>query len=216
MQSWDMFRRRFLCLAALSVLGLVVGCGKHKEGNARLKPLTKDAVILLYVAGICEDGDVFRSSRIDEAISLGMKRSVVSRGQGAEFTESALKRLPSVLEESHAELMVLGYGAMDLWKKTDRAKMKTNLGAMIDLARGRGVQVVLLAMPDLNRLSHKPDPIYQELAGEKGVPVELTIVQSVLSDSSTRTLRYMVNEDGIVKMADAVRLLCVRSGGLQE
>jgi hypothetical protein len=153
---------------------------------------------------------------MDEAVSAGLKLQVVNRGQGAEFCESALKRLPSVLNESEADLMILGYGAMDLWKKTDRAKMKADLGAMIDLARKQGVQVVMLAMPDLNRLSSAPDPVYEELAREKNVPVETSVVQSVLSDSSTRVSRYLVNDDGVTKITEAIRTLCVRSGGLQE
>lgn len=37
-------------------------------------------------------------------------------------TENALKRLPEVLQEVDPDLMVLGYGAMDLWKATDRAQ----------------------------------------------------------------------------------------------
>jgi hypothetical protein len=135
---------------------------------------------------------------------------------GGEYCESALKRLPALLQETDPELMILGYGATDLWKKTDRAQLKANLCAMIDLAHKQDTQVVMLAMPDINRLLPKPDPIFEEVAREKNVPIETEILRTVLSDSSTRLLRYMVNDDGIQKMAEAVRALCVKCGGLPE
>jgi len=200
----------------LAVLGLAfAGCGK-KPPEARLTPLPANAVILIYASGIAEDGDLFRSSLIDETVADVMKRTVINRGLGGEFSESALKRLPDVLATDAPHLMILGYGAMDLWKKTDRAKLKTNLSAMIDLARSNSTQVVMLAMPDLNRLSTKPDPLFEEVAREKNVPIETAIVRSVLSSSSTRTFRYLPNDDGIQKMAEAIRDLCIQRGAFEK
>ncbi len=215
MQNSLLLQIKILGSAALAA-GLVAGCGGGREETARLTPLRDDAVILIYAAGVCEDGNFFRSSYTDEAIAMGMQRPVISRGQGAEFSESALKRLPSVLEQTRPDLMILGYGAMDLWKQTDRSTLKANLGAMIDLARAQGVQVVLLAMPDINRFTSKPDSVYAEVAREKNVPVETEIVRAVLSDSSTRLSRYLLNDEGIQKLAEGIRALCVRSGGLQQ
>ncbi len=205
---------RFGLLGVMLCLGLA-GCGQ-KPPEARLTPLPEDAVILIYASGIAEEGDIFRSAMVDQILAEVMKRTVVNRGRGGEFSEQTLARLPGVLEEAKPQLMILGSGAMDLWKKTDRAKLKANLSAMIDLARTNQTQVVMLAMPDLNRLSPKPDPIFEEVAREKNVPIEAAIIRSVLSDSSTRTFRYLPNDDGIQKMAEAIRSLCVERGALPK
>jgi hypothetical protein len=191
------------------------GCGK-KLPEARLTPLPEDAVILIYASGIAEEGDLFRSTLIDETFARVLKRTVINRSLGGEFSEKALKRLPDVLAEKQPDLMILGYGAMDLWKKTDREMLKANLCAMIDLARSNKTQVVMLAMPDLNRLTPKPDPIFEAVAREKNVPIETAIIRSVLSDSSTRTFRYLPNDDGIQKMAESIRDLCVKRGALTK
>lgn len=191
------------------------GCGKAAP-VVRLTPLPEDAVILVYAAGIGEEADFFRSAAMDDTLSQTMKRKVVSMGQAGEFAESALKRLPEVLERYDPDLMILGYGAMDLWKMTDRTKLKASLGAMVDLARKRDTQVVMLGLPDINKLRVKIDPLFEEVAREKNVPIEAEIVRSVLKTPSERVFRYMVNDKGIESMAKAVRALCVKNGALPE
>ena len=202
-----------LCCAGLSLA--LVGCGKRAPAPAaRLTPLGEDAVVLIYAAGIGEEADFLRSTSMDEVLANELKRKIVSRGQAGELCERALKRLPSVLEECDPDLMILGYGATDLWKKADRARLKASLCAMIDLAHEKKVQVMMLAAPDLNRLSNKPDPIFEEVAREKNIPIETEIIRSVLSDLSTKNFRYMINDKGLEKVAGAIRALCVKSGAL--
>lgn len=198
-----------------TIILVAAGCAK-KMSEARLTLLKDDAVILIYASGLAEEGDLFRSTVIDETLASVMKRTIVNRGVGAEFSDKALERLPGVLEETKPHLMILGYGAMDLWKKTDRNKLKENLCSMIDLARKQQTQVILLAMPDLHRLTMRPDPIFEAVAREKNVPIEATIIGSVLSDSSTRTFRYLPNDDGIQKMAEGLRDFCVQRGALTK
>lgn len=206
----------FWGVAGAVVLTLAAGCGK-KSPEARLKPIPQDAVILVYAAGVGGDEvDIFRSAPMEETLGKEMKRKVVCLGQPGEFAESALRRLPGVLKDCDPDLMVLGYGAMDLWKMTDRAKLKADLVAMIDLAQKQDTQVVMLALPDINKVRVKIDPIFEEVAKEKGVPIEAEIVRTVLKTPSDRVFRYIVNDKGLEKMAKAVRALCVRCGGLQE
>lgn len=204
-------------LLGVTVLALTfTGCGGKKLPEVKLTPLPEDAVILLYASGVAEEGDLFRSTFLDDTLSSVMKRTVINRGIGAEFSDSALKRLPEVLEQDVPHLMILGYGAMDLWKMKDRASLKANLCAMIDLARSNQTQVVMLAMPDLNRLNPKPDPIFEEVATEKNVPIDTAVLHAVLSRSSTRTFRYLPNDEGIQKISEAVRDLCIQRGALPK
>ena len=209
-------RRAAVWLLVFAALpALLAGCGK-KAPPARLTPLPENAVVLLYAAGIGDEADFFRSATMDEALSKALKRRVVSMGQAGEFADSALKRLPDILQAHDPDLMIVGYGAMDLWKVTDRAKLKASLIAMIDLAQQQDTQVVMLALPDLNRLSVKPDPLFEEVAREKGVPIETDIIRAVLKDSSTKVFRYMVNDKGLEQVAGALRALCVTCGGLKD
>ncbi len=202
-------------MMAMLLAGLA-GCGREAPPPVRLSPLPPDAVILIYAAGIGGEVDFFRSVPLDEAVGSVMQRRVVSRGQSGELIEKALKRLPDVLEQCDPDLMVLGYGAMDLWKETAPEKIEAGLAAMVDMARARNTQVVLLAMPNISRLSVRPDPVYERVAREKNIPVETGIVRAVLNDSSLHELRYKVNDDGIQRLAEALRTLIVQCGGLPE
>lgn len=207
---------RMVLAAVAAALVLGSGCGK-KAPEARLKPIPKDAVVLVYAAGVGGDEvDIFRSAPMEETLAKEMKCKVVCMGQPGEYAESALKRLPEVLKDCDPDLMVLGYGAMDLWKMTDRAKLKANLCAMIDLAREQETQVVMLALPDINKLRVKIDPVFEEVAREKSVPIEAEVVRTVLKTPSERVFRYIVNDKGLETIAKAVRALCVRSGGLSD
>ena len=161
--------------AALSCLA--AGCG-DRPPPARLTPLSEDAVVLIYAAGVGEEADFFRSTPMDEALRATLKRKVISAGQAGEYAQSALERLPAVLEQNTPDLVVLGYGAMDLWKKADRAKLKAAIAGMVDASRRSGAQVVMLALPDLNKLRLAPDPIFAEVAREKGVPIEAEVISS--------------------------------------
>lgn len=204
------------CVAGAVVLTLAAGCGKKSE-EARLKPIPEDAVILVYAAGVGGDEvDIFRSAPMEETLAKEMRRKVVCLGQPGEFAESALRRLPAVLKDCDPDLMVLGYGAMDLWKMTDRAKLKAELIAMIELARKQDTQVVMLALPDINKVRVKIDPIFEEVAKEKGVPIEAEVVRTVLKTPGDRVFRYIVNDKGLEEIAKAVRALCVRCGGLEK
>lgn len=206
----------YLSAACAAALALAAGCGK-KSPEPRLKPIPKDSVILVYAAGVGGDEvDIFRSAPMEETLAKEMKGKVVCMGQPGEYAESALKCLPAVLKGCDPDLMILGYGAMDLWKMTDRAKLKANLIAMIDLAHQQDTQVVMLALPDINKVRVKIDPIFEEVAKEKGVPIEAEIVRTVLKTPSERVFRYIVNDKGLEAMAKAVRALCVRCGGMQD
>lgn len=211
-----MNRVPFAITACLAGALALAGCGKKAPAAATLKPLPEDALILVYAAGIGQEADFFRSAPMDETLSKTLKRQVVSLGQAGEFSESALRRLPEVLQQHDPDLMILGYGATDLWKGTDRAKLKANLVAMIDLAFKQNTQVVMLALPDINKLRVKPDPVFEEVAREKNVPIETEIVGAVLKTPEDRVYRYMVNDNGLEKIAAAVRALCVRCGGLPQ
>ena len=214
LQVW---RRGALGLLAMAGLSLALtGCGKKQTPALTLTPLPEDAVILIYASGIGDKADFFRSTEMDEVLFKAMKRKIVSMGQPGEFAEDALKRLPEVLREYDPELMVLGYGAMDVWKNTDRAKLKASLCAMIDLAHKQDTQVIMLSLPDLNKVLLRPDPIFEEVAREKNVPIDTEIVSSVLKKPSERVFRYMVNDKGLKAIAEAVRALCVRCGGLAK
>jgi len=191
-------------------------CGKKQPSAPKLAPLSEDAVILIYASGIGDKADFFRSTEMDDVLFKAMKRKVVSRGNPSEFAEDALQRLPEVLRENDPDLMVLAYGAMDVWKNTDRAKLKANLCAMIDLAHKQDTQVLMLSLPDLNKVLLRPDPIFEEVAREKNVPIDAEIVPSVLKKPSERVLRYMVNDKGLKAIAEAVRVLCVKCGALAQ
>lgn len=210
-------RRAAAALLGVAVAGVslaLAGCGKKYA--PKLAPLPEDAVVLIYAAGIGDDSDFFRSTQMDEALQKATRRKVVSRGQAGEFAASALKRLPEVLKEQRPALIVLGYGAMDLWKATDRAKLKADLCAMVDLAHAQGAQVVMLSLPDINKVILRPDPIFEEVAKEKNVPIEAEVVKRVLKTPSERVFRYMVNDKGLETIAEAVRALCVQCGGLEK
>lgn len=201
----------------VAVLCMAVGLAGCGGGGAvpKMSPLPADGVILSYAAGPNPQADLFRDQKVDEVIGKRVGLVAVHRGIPGELSQDALLRLPAELDDVKPALLVLGYGAADLAQKSDRAALKANLAAMIDLARSRQVQVVMLGLPNLTAgVSLESDPIYAELAREKGVPIENEALKRVLSRRSLKAYTMVPNEQGILQLGAAVHELLLQSGAL--
>ena len=120
-----------------------------------------------------------------------------------EVTEAGLLRLPGLLDEVQPELMILCHGGNDMLRKSSLAKAKSNIRAMVELARARGVSVLLLAVPQPGVLMSAPD-LYQEVADEMHIPLEADVLAEVLAKPALKSDRIHPNAQGYQMMAEAV------------
>jgi lysophospholipase L1-like esterase len=100
--------------------------------------------------------------------------------------------------------MILAHGANDLLRRLPNDALEANLRAMIRLARERGVQVVMLGVPQPALLFMSGAELYPRLAREEGVPIDPTTLAGVLADEKYKSDPIHPNDAGYRRMAEAV------------
>ncbi len=138
---------------------------------------------------------------------------VVNAGVPGEVSAEGLARLPAVLEEVQPRLLVLCHGGNDFLRKMDEATAAANIRQMIELARSKGIAVVLLATPKPGFPPAIPK-FYAEIASELKVPLEDEALMSVLFDNSLKSDMVHPNAKGYAKVAGAVEKVLRKSGAI--
>jgi lysophospholipase L1-like esterase len=139
-----MTRRAFAALAALIAVQLVAACGRSTPA---LPPLGAAAVVLAFGDSLtfgtgAADGESY-PAQLERLIG----RKVVAQGVPGEVSAQGLARLPAVLEATQPKLLLLCHGGNDFLRKLPEGEAAANVRAMVQLAREKGIAVVLIGVP---------------------------------------------------------------------
>ena len=142
-----------------------------------------------------------------------LNRPVVGAGVPGETTTDGLERLPAVLDEIKPRLMLLCMGGNDMLRKSDPASIESNLRAMVQMAKARGIGVALIGVPT-PELFGRPPEFYGRLAKELSLPLENKVMQEVLFNHGLKSDPIHPNAKGYRRIADAVAELLHRAGAV--
>lgn len=191
------------------VVFFLAGC----SDSPKLTPVPPDGVILAFGDSLtygtgAEDGESY------PAVLRGLiGRTVVNAGIPGETTAEGLARLPGVLDETTPRLMILCLGGNDFLRRLDEKQAASNLRAMVALARSRGVEVLLMAVPKFG-LTLSPPEFYAQMAEELKLPLEGGIMRSVVMNSATKSDEVHPNAAGYRAVAEALADLLRKSGAI--
>ena len=198
---------RLLVLAGLALLA----CGVSKP---KLAHLPEDAVVLAFGDSLTAGTGTTREHAYPEQLSALIGRKVINAGVDGETTAEGRERLPRLLEEVRPALVLLCLGGNDMLRRMDRAAMRENLAAMIRDIRDHGAEVVLLAVPEPRLLRLQPEPAYETLAQDFGIPLEGEAMTQVLGDRRLKSDEIHPNAEGYRRIAEAVAQLLRRAGAI--
>ena len=142
-----------------------------------------------------------------------LNRTVVGAGVPGETTADGLERLPAVLDEIKPGLMLLCMGGNDMLRKSDPASIESNLRAMVQMAKARGIGVALIGVPT-PELFGSPPEFYGRLAKELSLPLENKVMQEVLFNHGLKSDPIHPNAKGYRRVAEAVAELLRRAGAV--
>src|SRR5690606_5468825 len=113
-------------------------------------------------------------------LSTLIDRRVINAGVPGEVTAEGLARLPRVLEETRPALLILCLGGNDFIRRLDEKNARDNLRALARVARGEGVEVVLIAVPKLGFGLQIPD-FFRRMAEEEKILLDERSIEKVYS-----------------------------------
>ncbi len=188
---------------------LLAGCAKAPQ----LPRLASDAVVLAFGDSLTYGTGASPHEAYPAVLGRLIGRNVVTAGVPGEVSAAGLARLPEVLEEVKPQLVILCHGGNDFLRKLDERQAADNIRAMVIAAKGRGVAVLLIAVPKPGLLPSPPD-FYADIAREFGLPYEDAALKKILTDNELKSDLIHPNARGYAKLAEAIAAVLRKSGAL--
>src|SRR5919109_2642827 len=141
-----------LRLAVIVLAVLLAACAERPK----LERLPADAVVLAFGDSLTFGTGAADAESYPAQLERLIGRRVVRAGVPGEVTAQALERLPAALDEHAPRLLVLCIGGNDFLRRLGKTQAERNVRAMIELARRRGVDVLLIATPEPGLLPSPP------------------------------------------------------------
>jgi len=194
------------------VLALVLAaaaCGPRPK----LERLPENAVVLAFGDSLTYGTGADEAESYPAQLQILIGRRVVRAGVPGEVTSQALERLPDALDEYAPRLLLLCIGGNDFLRRLGNAQAERNVRAMVQLARSRGVAVVLIATPEPGLLP-SPPAFYGAVAKDFGLPYEDAVITEVLKDASLKSDPIHPNARGYRLIAERLAERLKKSGAI--
>lgn len=185
---------------------LFTGCGKP-----RIDKVVPRSVVLAFGDSLTSGFGADERESYPTVLASKLGCRVVNAGISGEDTESALARLPDVLEEHRPDLVILCSGGNDMLRMDPPGQVESNLRQMMNLVKRSGADQVLVGVPKPGALLNVPD-FYRELAKELDVPFEGKALKRILTDPNLKSDPIHPNAEGYAQLAGDLLKLIRKSG----
>jgi len=129
---------------------------------------------------------------------------VINAGVNGDTSEEGLKRLAPYLEDPSVKLMILFFGGNDILQKKSMTSLKANLKTMINMAKAKNIDVLLVSVPNITLFGLSALELYEEVAEEEEVPLLSGMLAEILSDPSLKSDQIHPNAQGYSVMAEQI------------
>ncbi len=181
--------------------------------DPRLDAIPNNGVILAFGDSLTYGIGAAKSHSYPEILTKLADRQVINAGISGEATQQGLARFPSVLDQYRPHTVILLQGGNDILRNYDLQQTKQNLSKMIQLAHERGIQIVLIAVPEKKLFSNTAG-LYRELADEFQLVFDNDLIASLLRQPKYKSDTVHFNQAGYTLMAEKIHQLLKNNGGL--
>ena len=130
--------------------------------------------------------------------------NITNAGINGETSADGLRRLPAYLQDKSIKLIILCFGGNDIMQRLSMHSLKTNLRTMIQMAKEKNIQVLLISVPNLNLFGLSPLSLYEEIAEEENIPLLSGLLAEVLSQPSLKSDQIHPNALGYKMMGEKI------------
>ncbi len=198
-----------IALTVVVVL-LVVDWGRDVP---ELSPLSRDARVLAFGDSLTHGTGASAEASYPAVLSRRLDRPVINAGRPGETSGEGRERLAATLDRTKPDLVLLCHGGNDFLQDHEPSRIRRNVRAMIEQARERGIEVVLIGVPSRG-ITLATAPLYEDLAAEFDVPLVRGVIGDILAEPTLRSDRVHPNDKGYRNLVDAVHEVLVESGAV--
>ncbi|WP_139558087.1 GDSL-type esterase/lipase family protein [Methylotetracoccus oryzae] len=188
---------------------LLTACG---DGGPRLPALYPDASIIAFGDSITSGVGAAPGQDYPSQLARLTGFRVTNAGVPMEVSAEGLARLPALLDQNPADLLILIHGGNDFLRHLPQEQTAANLKAMIAEARSRGISVVMLGVPQPALFGLSSAEFYKQVADATGTPIDGETLPAILSDNSLKSDLVHPNDEGYHRLAEATASLLRASG----
>lgn len=168
---------------ALLLCLVLAGCGRQVPLLPQLGP---DDVVLAFGDSLTYGTGAGDGESYPEILSELIGREVISAGVPGERTAQGLERLPTALAAYQPKILLLCLGGNDMLRKVSAGEIETNLRSMVDVARSRGVAVLLIGVPRPALIGGTAD-FYDRIADDLDLVYEGQALNDILRDETYKS-----------------------------
>ena len=195
--------------ASVIILLFLTGCD-----SPSLTPLNSGDVIVAFGDSLTQGVGVDKQSSYPSILSNLTGLPVINAGISGETTDEGLKRFQSVLDKYKPALVVLLEGGNDILRNREYSTIKSNLENMITTAKGHGIQVVLIGVPE-KKLFSSSAPLYHDLAEKHNLVFDPDTVGSLMRSPGKKSDSIHFNERGYAALAEAIYQILLKNGAIE-
>ena len=189
---------------------LTAGCS---DDAPRLPLLTESDTVLAFGDSLTRGTGAPRGQGYPEILATLIDHPVVNAGVPGELAATGRARLASVLDEVRPALLLLCHGGNDLLRRRDPVHTARELTAMIEMARARGIAVLLLGVPAPGLLLSTAE-FYHDVATATATPLQADVIADVLGTAALKSDPVHPNAAGYRVIAEQVRNALEKFGAL--
>jgi len=130
--------------------------------------------------------------------------TVINEGVLGDTSHEGLRRIAPLLEERNIKLMILLLGGNDIMQGLSMEDLKSNLKTMIQMAKKKQINVLLISMPKLSIFGLSPLELYEEVAEEEDVPLLSGMMSNILEQPLLKSDQIHPNAKGYTMMAKMI------------
>ncbi len=185
----------------LIVLVLLISFNKERSYVSKLN---KTDTILAFGDSITYGFGANSQQSYPHILSQLTNRNIINAGINGDTSTEGLQRLSPLLQDDSVKLILLCFGGNDIIQKQPLSELKSNLKKMIQLAKSKDINVILISVPNLSFFGLDSLDLYDEIADEEDIELIEGLLSHVLSRSSLKSDYIHPNPKGYRYIADEI------------
>ncbi len=172
--------------------------------ESTIKPLNPQESILAFGDSLTYGYNAKPDESYPAVLSRLSGYNVINAGIPAETSNDGLKRLPALLKNERIGLMILCFGGNDILQGLSMESLKSNLKTMISMAKQKGIEVLLISVPNLGIFGLSALDLYEEVADEEEIPLLSEVLSDILSQPALKSDQIHPNAKGYKIMGEKI------------